>query len=337
MRTSAIGKRHRMVDRPTGTPLTEALEQALLAERSGPHVVAIGGGKGLATALHAVLRYAGQIDAIVTVADDGGSSGRLAPGLEIPPPGDIRKCLIALTPEDSVWRRLFEYRFDGADVSGHSLGNLIIASLADLEGDFRAALRAAEKLLGAVGSVIPASPQRLHIEAVVDGKPIDGQVELALSRGHVQEMRLTPYEAQASSEALDAIALADQIVVGPGSLYTSLLATLLVPGIVEAINAARGRLIYVANLSTQDGETLGMDCADHLDALIAMSGIRSPAAMVANETSATFPPPLTALKADSEVLATYGVDVVFGDLVETTSTVPRHDPVRLGGVLARLI
>lgn len=322
--------------RPAKTPLAEALEQALIAERSGPNVVAIGGGKGLATALRAILRYAGRIDAIVTVADDGGSSGRLAPGLEIPPPGDIRKCLVALAPDDSVWRRLFEYRFEGADVIGHSLGNLLLASLADLEGDFRAALRAAEKLLGTVGSVIPACPERLHIEAIVDGRRIDGQVALALSRGEVEEMRLLPGDAQASSEAIEAIALADQIVVGPGSLYTSLLATLLVPGIVEAINAARGRLVYVANLSTQDGETLGMDCADHLDALLAMSGMRSPAAIVANETSAAFPPPLTALATDAEVLATYGVDVIFGDLVDNTSTVPRHDPVRLGGILARL-
>lgn len=324
------------MSRPLDTPLAEALEQALAAERKGPSVVAIGGGKGLAVALEAVARYAGRIDAIVTVADDGGSSGRLAPDLEIPPPGDIRKCLIALAPEDSIWRRLFDYRFYGADVKGHSLGNLLIASLADLEGDFGAALKAAERLLGTVGSVIPVSSERLHIAAVVDGKPVDGQVELALSRGIVEEMRLLPAEASASDAAIAAIGGADQIVIGPGSLYTSLLATLLVPGIVEAINATHARLIYVSNLSTQDGETLGMDSADHLDALIAMTGMRPPAAIVANETSVTFPPPLSPLEADEEVLATYGVDVIFGHLVETSSTVPRHDPVRLGGVLARL-
>lgn len=325
------------MSRPFETPVAEALEQALTADRSGPHVVAVGGGKGLAVALEAVTRYAGRIDAIVTVADDGGSSGRLAPDLQIPPPGDIRKCLIALTPEDSIWRSLFEYRFYGADVKGHSLGNLLIASLADLEGDFSAALKSAERLLGTVGSVLPVSPERLHIEAVVDGILVDGQVGLALSTGTVDEMRLLPDDARANVDALIAIAEADQIVVGPGSLYTSLLATLLVPGIVEAINASPARLIYVANLSTQDGETLGMDCADHLDALITMSGIRPPAAIVANETSVTFPPPLEALEADEEVLATYGVDVVSGHLVETASAVPRHDPVRLGGVLARLI
>lgn len=322
---------------PSLTPETETLEQTLSAERQGPHVVAVGGGKGLAAALHAIQRYAGRIDAIVTVADDGGSSGRLAPDLEIPPPGDIRKCLVALTPEESVWRKLFEYRFEGADVSGHSLGNLIIASLADLEGDFGVALRFAEQLLGAVGSVIPVSEKRLHISAVVDGQEVEGQVALALSRGNVEEMSLIPAEAEANPAAVEAIELADQIVIGPGSLYTSLLATLLVPGITEAINQSNARLIYVANVSTQDGETLGMDCADHLDALIGMSGIRPPAAIVANETSVTFPPPLTAVAVDEEVLATYGVDVVSAHLVDNRLEVPRHDPVRLGGVLARLI
>jgi uncharacterized cofD-like protein len=319
------------------TPLTQELKETVATRGGGPHVVAIGGGKGLAMALHAIQHYAGRIDAIVTVADDGGSSGRLAPGLEIPPPGDIRKCLLALAPDESVWKDLFEYRFDASDVSGHSLGNLIIASLADLVGDFRSALRAAENLLGSVGSVIPVSPQRLHIEAVVEGKDVLGQVALALSRGRVDAMRLVPADAVASDEAVAAIEEADQIVVGPGSLYTSVLAALLVPGIVDAVNRSRGRLIYVANISTQDGETLGMDGADHLDALMTMSRLRPPAAIVANETSATFPPPLEALMVDAEVLATYGVDVVSGHFVDVSSTVPRHDPVRLGGALARLI
>ena len=325
------------MNRPSQATSTETLENALSTDRHGPHVVAIGGGKGLSAALGAIQRYAGRIDAIVTVADDGGSSGRLAPDLEIPPPGDIRKCLVALTPEDSIWRRLFEYRFDGADVSGHSLGNLIIASLADLEGDFPAALRFAENLLGTVGSVIPVSANRLRIRSVVDGVEKKGQVELALSEGHVDDMYLLPEDAVATPAAVEAIGEADQIVVGPGSLYTSLLATLLVPGIAEAINRSDARLIYVANVSTQDAETLGMDCADHLDALIGMSGIRPPAAIVANETSVTFPPPLVAIEVDREVLATYGVDVVSGHLIDDKSEVPRHDSVRLGGVLARLI
>lgn len=319
------------------TALEAELEAALEADRRGPAVVAIGGGTGLAQALLAIGRYAGSINAIVTVADDGGSSGRLAPALEIPPPGDIRKCLIALTPDDSLWRRLFEYRFEDADVSGHSLGNLILASLADLEGDFEAALRASERLLGSIGSVIPASPQRLRLEAMVDGQPCTGQVAVATAVGTIERLWLEPRSAVASPHAVEEIAMADQIVLGPGSLYTSLMAVLLVPGIAEAINQSNARLVYVANLMTQDAETLGMDAADHLEALLAMTGVRPPSAIVANTRSVVVEPPLEPIVVDPDVLATYGVDVVPADLVDPTVDWPRHDPARLGGVLGRLV
>ena len=315
----------------------DVLEQALSAVRRGPRVVAVGGGTGLAQALQAMTRYAGSISAIVTVADDGGSSGRLAPALEIPPPGDIRRCLIALTPEDSIWRRLFEYRFESADVSGHSLGNLIIASLADLEGDFEQALRASQRLLGSVGVVIPVSPQRLHLKAVVGGEERDGQVAIALAHGTVESLWAEPADAEASPSALEAIAEAEQIVLGPGSLYTSILAPLVVPGVVEAINVSNANLIYVANLMTQDAETLGMDAADHLDGLLALSGLRPPSTIVANASPIVVDPPLEPLEVDAEVMATYGADVVFADLVDPTSRWPRHDPARLGGVLGRLL
>jgi uncharacterized cofD-like protein len=321
---------------PSLGPEPQALMDEVILERQGPRVVAIGGGKGLAQVLQAACRYAGTISAVVTVADDGGSSGRLAPALEIPPPGDIRKCLIALTPRDSVWRRLFEYRFEESDVGGHSLGNLIIASLADLEGDFEAALRAAERLLGSIGSVIPASAQRLRLESTIDGETVHGQVNLSLHRGTVEEVRLNPPEATASDHALAAIAEAEQILIGPGSLYTSLIATLLVPGLVDAINRSAARLVLVANLTTQDGETLGMDCADHVETLIRMTGVRFPSAIVANRSTVVVSPPVEALRVDADVIATYGVDVVFADLVEPSSGPARHDPARLGGVLSRM-
>lgn len=311
-------------------------EQAEIAS-SGPAVVTIGGGHGLAQALKAVTGYAGSISAAVTVADDGGSSGRLAPALEIPPPGDIRKCLIALTPHPSVWRSLFDYRFEGADVEGHSLGNLIIASLADLESDFEAALRACEQLLGSVGSVIPCSPQRLHLSATIDGSVVDGQVAIARSRGDISQLEVTPEDAPASRSAVDAIAEADQIVLGPGSLYTSVMAPLLVRGIRDAVNRSHARLVYVANLITQDGETLGMDGADHLDAILSLTGIRPPSVVVANHTPIAVDPPLEPLEMDPDVVATYGADVAFADLLDTAVEWPRHDPAKLGGQLARLI
>ncbi len=230
-------------------------------------MVCIGGGHGLAQVLQAISGYAASITAVVTVADDGGSSGRLAPALDIPPPGDIRRCLLALTPEESHWRSLFEYRFEGADVEGHSLGNLIIAALADTQGGFEAALAECEWLLGTIGSVIPAAPRRLSLEAVIAGRVVKGQSAISHTPGEVTALRLLPEDVTAGARAVRAIIDADQIVIGPGSLYTSVIATLAVPGIADAVNRSRARLVAVANLITQDAETLGMDAVDHIEAL----------------------------------------------------------------------
>lgn len=315
---------------------TEALLEELDLRKHGPRVVAIGGGTGLARALEAIRGYAGSIDAVVTVADDGGSSGRLAPGLDIPPPGDIRKCLIALTPDESVWRSLFEHRFTGADVEGHSLGNLIIAALADIEGSFEAALRSSENLLGAVGSVIPASPLHLRLEAIIDGREVTGQVNIARARGTVEHIGVMPADPPASESALMVIEAADQIVLGPGSLYTSLIAALVVPGITDAVNQSGADLVFVTNIVTQDGETLGMDAADHLDALIHMTGVRPPGAIVANDFPVSVEPPLEQLAVDGEAVATYGADLVTADLLDREAERPSHDPSLLGEVLRGL-
>lgn len=316
---------------------TEALLEAIeFGGRDGPRVVAIGGGTGLARALGAIRGYAGHIAAVVTVSDDGGSSGRLAPSLDIPPPGDIRKCLIALTPEESVWRRLFEYRFTGADVEGHSLGNLIIAALADIEGSFELALRSSEHLLGALGSVIPASPLHLGLEAIIEGTTVSGQVNISLARGTVEHIGVVPEDAPASESAVRAIGAADQIVLGPGSLYTSVIAALAVPGITEAVNRSDASLVYVTNLVTQDGESLGMDAADHLDALLHMTGVRPPGAIVANDSPVTVDPPLEQLVVDGEAIATYGADLVTAKLLDAEAERPSHDPSLLGEVLRGL-
>jgi uncharacterized cofD-like protein len=208
--------------------------------------------------------------------------------------------------------------------------------LADLEGDFEVALRAAARLLGSVGSVVPASRERLHLEAVVDGAVVSGQARITRARGTVDRIWITPEAAPASPSAVEAIAAADQIVLGPGSLYTSIAASLLVPDIVAAVNRSRARLVWVANLITQDGETLGMDGADHLEALLEQTGVRPPSAIVANSTAIEAAAPVESLVIDPEVLATFGVDVELGDLIDPTTPWPRHDPARLGGMLGRL-
>lgn len=302
----------------------------------GPGVVAVGGGHGMAQVLDALLGYAGSITAVVTVADDGGSSGRLVPELDIPPPGDIRRCLLALTPPDSPWRHLFEYRFAGADVRGHSLGNLIIAALADIEADFESGLARAKQLLGSVGSVIPAAPAHLRLTAVVDGRLVEGQDTISKTRGRITSMSVSPHGVTASPHAIEALLAADQIVLGPGSLYTSLIATLIVPGIAVAINQSAAHLVYVANLITQDGETLGMDAAAHVAALLDLAGVRPPDAIVAASGTVDVAPPLEPVHVDTRAMASHGIEVVRAQLADPGAPWPQHDPARLGTVLAEL-
>jgi len=301
--------------------------------RRGPYVVAIGGGHGLSNVLSAALSYASRVDAIVTVSDDGGSSGRLAPHLDIPPPGDIRKCLVALTPVDSTWRQLFEYRFTGADVAGHSLGNLILAGLSDIEGSFEVALMRAERLLGTSGSVIPASQQHLVLIAESGGDVLTGQVNVAAYRGRIDSIYVSPPTAAATPRAILAIEGADQIILGPGSLMTSTIAAMRVPGITEAINRSQAQLVYVANLITQDGETLGMDGIDHLDALLRLTGVRPPGAILANDTEIGTAPPLQGVQFDPDITATYGADLVTTDVVDTEAEWPSHDQAKLADAL----
>ncbi len=321
--------------RPIGTEPATLLQELEVAFE-GPRVVAIGGGQGLSRVLKATLTYSGRVDAIVTVADDGGSSGRLAPHLDIPSPGDIRKCLLALTPEDSTWKRLFEYRFEGADVAGHSLGNLILAGLADIEGSFEQALVKAERFLGTHGSVIPASGQHLELEIESQGETVKGQVAISLHRGPIDTIRVRPESAAATRRAIEAIEMADVIILGPGSLMTSTIAALRVPGITEAINRSPSYLVYVGNLVTQDGETLEMDGIDHLDAMLRLTGVRSPRTIVANDRQIEVTSPLDNIVFDPELTATYGADLALSDLVDAGKPRPGHDPKKLGEALRNI-
>jgi uncharacterized cofD-like protein len=213
--------------------------------------------------------YAGEITAIVSVADDGGSSGRLRRDLDVPAPGDLRRCLVALAAEDDgPWPAAFEHRFGSGELAGHALGNLVLAGLTETLGDLTAALDEAGRLLGAVGRVLPATVGPVSMTATVGGQRITGQTAIAGAgeRDRIREVRLAPPDPDASADALDAIADADQIVIAPGSLYTSIVAVLCVPGIRAAIEVARGQVVQVANLALEN-ETAGHDGADHLAAV----------------------------------------------------------------------
>jgi uncharacterized cofD-like protein len=314
---------------------TETALEPLLLDPQGPSVVAIGGGHGQAAALEAIQTYAGDIAALVSVADDGGSSGRLT-GLGIPPPGDIRRCLLALTPEPSLWSELFAHRFHGADVDEHSLGNLILAALTDLFGDFPSAVATAERMLGTLGRVIPVADHPVTLSATIDGGEVTGQVAIAGTRGRITDLTIEPSDTIASRGALEAVADADQIVLGPGSLYTSLISALKVQMLAPAVQAAEAQKIFVLNLVTQDGETLGMTGSDHLDALRSFTGVEGPGVLVANDGPMTVPAGHDRVGVDADEAARYGWRVVFADVADHAADWPAHDPLKLGRVLEDL-
>jgi len=234
----------------------------------GPRVVAIGGGHGLAATLRAVRTYTDRVTAIVSVADDGGSSGRLRELLHIIPPGDLRKCLIALAEPGSPLAVAFDHRFDEEELAGHSLGNLILAGLMDASGDPVAALDEACRLLGVRGRVLPSATEPVVLKAEARGGPVTGQVAVN-GTDDILRVSLVPADPPAPEAALEALAHADQILLGPGSLFTSVLAAAVVPRILDGINRSPAQRIYLCNLNPQDTETAGYDVAMHVAALLA--------------------------------------------------------------------
>lgn len=315
---------------------TETALEPLLLDPTGPAVVAIGGGHGQASALEAIQTYAGSISALVTVADNGGSSGRLTE-FGIPPPGDIRRCLLALTPDPSLWSELFAHRFEGGDVSDHSLGNLILTALTDLFGDFSTAVDTAGRMLGTIGEVIPVADQPVTLSAIIEGRKVTGQAAITETEGDVSALDIDPPDIMASRRALTAVAGADQIVLGPGSLYTSVISALMVQMLAEAVMDADAQRVFVLNLVTQKGETLGMSGADHLRALAAHVGIGGPGVVVAHEGELQVPHGHEPVTVTREQVAVHGWELVFADLSDDWSDWPQHDPFKLGRVLEKLV
>ncbi len=235
---------------------------------SGPALVAVGGGHGLAATLRAARRFASSVTAVVSVADDGGSSGQLRRQYGIAPPGDLRRCLVALAAEDSLLGQAFEHRFDGEGLDGHAMGNLLIAGLVAATGDLQRALDEAGRLLGVEGRVVPATEDPVVLKATSDTGEIEGQSAVTRTP-HIRRVSLVPADPPASPQALAALARAELVVIGPGSLFTSLLAALAVPALGQALRRSPGRCVYVANLRPQPAETEGFDVAAHVDALAA--------------------------------------------------------------------
>jgi uncharacterized cofD-like protein len=295
--------------------------------------VAIGGGTGLPRGLSCLLDLGYETTAVVTMADDGGSSGALRRDFGVLPPGDARNCLVAMADPDNPFAPVFQYRFAGGEgLAGHALGNLIIAALADIEGGFPAALETAGSLLGARGRVLPSTLENIVLLAEIgEGLFIEGQAAAANSEMPLCRVHLDPADPPAYPPVLDVIREADVVLVGPGSLYTSIMPNFLVAGIAEALRACIGRRVYLCNVANQRGETYGMDAADHVRALVE-HGLAGALDVVLLHDTDVYPPdyPPSVSKAEivvggepqRDAIVGMGLDVVGADLVEPTD--PRH-------------
>ena len=308
----------------------------------GPSVVVIGGGTGLSTLLRGLKKQTGNLTAIVTVADDGGSSGRLREELGIVPPGDLRSCLVALADTEPLMEKLFQYRFIGAgDLTGHSFGNLFIAAMTQVVGgDVELALQESSKVLAVRGQVLPASARPVKISArMTDGTIINGESNISCANKRIQRVTMEPSDVPAVQSALNAIRDADIVVLGPVSLYTSVIPNLLVGNIVEALRNTRAMRMYVCNVMTQPGETDHYTASDHVRALFDHGGqgivdyvlvnVEEIASCLLDHYAREGACPV---KADIDELEQMGVTVIPAQLVNESNWV-RHDPERLARVI----
>jgi uncharacterized cofD-like protein len=314
---------------------------------STPHqaLVALGGGTGLSSLLKGLKEFPVQLSAIVTVTDDGGSSGRLRQDLQILPPGDIRNCLVALSRSESLLSRLFQFRFDeSGQFSGHSFGNLFIAAMTSVLGDFGSAVREASNILAIRGNVVPVTLANVSLIARFrDGAEIAGETAITAAHRPIASIALHPPDPSPNPEALSAIDDAHMIVLGPGSLFTSVIPNLLVPGVADHINASRAKIAYVCNVMSQPGETDRFTAADHVAALLANTPLRRIDVVVVNsrraprwvlekyEAKNQFWVPPTVSRIEER-----GIRVISGDFLQDADLL-RHNPTTLAQVLMVLM
>ena len=319
-------------------------------------IVTIGGGTGLSTLLRGLKQYVAprrqnghnprypirDLVAVVTVTDDGGSSGRLRREYSILPPGDIRSCMVALSQDETLLSRLFDYRFaSGKELRGHSFGNLFLTALSNVTGDFTRAVRVSSEVLAIRGRIFPSTNQLVSLEAVLtDGKTIAGETRIGKTRVPIRRVKLAPRKVRPLPEVLEAIATADLILIGPGSLYTSIIPNLLVSGVADAIKKSRATCVYIANLMTQPGETKEFTLTDHVRAIELHTGHKLLDWIIVNNRD--IPEEIarryrslggaTPVLADTKDLKRTGLRYVSGDLLEAHGVV-RHDPAKLAQLL----
>jgi uncharacterized cofD-like protein len=311
----------------------------------GPRIVVIGGGTGLPVLLRGLKKYTSNLTAIVTVADDGGSSGKLRNEWGVLPPGDIRNCLVALATTEPLMERLFQHRFSNEQgLEGHSFGNIFIATMSEITGDFEAAVRASSKVLAIQGRVLPSTLEKVTLCAETeDGRIIKGESSIPTHESSIKRVFLEPASARALPEALDAIESADAIILSPGSLYTSIMPNLLVQDVKEAIRRSKALKMYVCNIMTQHGETDEYSVFDHVDAIVRhtcsdiieyvlINNQRIPARLLAKyKEEKAFPVVL-----NSERIKAAGYVPVMGQFL-SKSDIIRHDPAKIAQVIINIV
>ena len=312
----------------------------------GPKIVALGGGTGLSNLLRGLKDDSVKITAIVTVADDGGSSGRLRREIGVPPPGDIRNCLAALADEEKLLTELFQYRFRAGDgLVGHSFGNLFLTAMSDIAGDFEQAIAASSKVLAVRGEVLPATLSDVSLWAeLADGRRIEGESSITKANGKILKIGCTPANPPALPRAVEALREADFIIIGPGSLYTSVIPNLLVREIADAIAISQVPRIYVCNIMTQPGETDGYSVADHIraidracgrplfDAVVVQGKVPSAKSLIRYSQENSYPVVL-----DREAVTQLGRRIVIANVMDEDKNTGliRHNSQRLAGMLLR--
>lgn len=309
----------------------------------GPRVVAMGGGTGLSALLRGIKKYTGNISAIVTVADDGGSSGRLRDEFRVLPPGDFRQCLTALAETEPLMTELFQHRFSGdGALGGHSFGNLFIMAMAEITGDFEHAIRESGRVLAVRGAIVPSTLTDVVLCAHAGAELRVGESKVPIGDGRIDRVFLEPSAPPINPEAESAVLDAEIVIVGPGSLYTSILPNLMVDGMVEALRASPAVKVYVCNLAGQPGETMGYTVSEHLEAIRAHIGVDIFDYVLVN-SNLTPPLPASARRAgvsrvifDRQRAQEHPVHYILADVVSTAIST-HHDPDKLARVIMKRI
>lgn len=311
----------------------------------GPAITVVGGGHGLSVLLRGIKEATSNVTAVVTVADDGGSSGRLRQDLGMIPPGDLRNCLVALADTEPLMEKLFQHRFEGSsELSGHSFGNLFIAAMTQVTGDVETALKESSKVLAVKGRVLPASKEFVRLDAIMeDGTVVQGESKIPEAHKRIYRVKLYPEHAEAVQSSLDAIRNAEAIVLGPGSLYTSVIPNLLVEGIGDAICRSNAVKIYICNVMTQPGETDGYTASMHVKAIMDHAGRNAVDYVIVNSTpvpenlkqkyaeTGAYP-----VVVDDDALNQLGVGIIKADLITSLDAI-HHDPKKLCDSVMRVV